>query len=71
MLCANSLTLLKIQDKLVRKGKTTPTGEWTAPLGLLNFRNRTDIFLPRDSLNRVSQLSSHNLVSRSLSGRKL
>lgn len=40
MFCANSLTLLKIQDKLVRKGKTTPTGEWTAPLGLLNFRNR-------------------------------
>lgn len=40
MFCANSLTLLKIQDKLVRKSKTTPTGEWTAPLGLLNFRNR-------------------------------
>lgn len=41
MLCANSLTLLKIQDKLVRKGKKkNPTGEWTAPLGLLNFRNR-------------------------------
>lgn len=62
MFCANSLTLLKIQDKLVRKGKTTPTGEWTAPLGLLNFRNRQNRHL---SAKRLAEQGKQVELSQS------